>query len=164
MKKSTRRLFRYIKEYQWSNIFAMIKNSRLEPEICHEKSNGKLAVITGATSGIGYLTARKYASMGADLICVNRSEEKSEKLKLEIETEFSTNCNYIIADLSSLENIHRAASELNEIKTPIDVLIHNAGIYLTKREVTADGIEKTFAVHYLSSFIINYILLGKLKA
>jgi NAD(P)-dependent dehydrogenase (short-subunit alcohol dehydrogenase family) len=164
MKKNTRRLFRYIKEYQWSNIFAMIKNSRLDPEVCDERFSGKLAVITGATSGIGYLTARKYASMGANLICVNRSEQKSEKLKLEIESEFATTCNYIIADLSRLEDIHKAASELGKINTPIDVLIHNAGIYLTKKEITPDGIEKTLAVHYLSSFIINYMLLEKLKA
>jgi NAD(P)-dependent dehydrogenase (short-subunit alcohol dehydrogenase family) len=46
---------------------------------------------------------------------------------------------------------------------PIDVIIHNAGVYLTKRELTANGLEKVFAVHYLSSFVINYLLMGKLK-
>jgi NAD(P)-dependent dehydrogenase (short-subunit alcohol dehydrogenase family) len=56
------------------------------------------------------------------------------------------------------------AQKLLNIQTPIDVLIHNAGVYLTKREVTQDGIEKVFAVHYLSSFIINYVLLDKLKS
>jgi NAD(P)-dependent dehydrogenase (short-subunit alcohol dehydrogenase family) len=56
------------------------------------------------------------------------------------------------------------AEELLNLDTPIDVLIHNAGIFLTKRELTPDGLEKVFVVQYLSSFIINYILLEKLKS
>jgi NAD(P)-dependent dehydrogenase (short-subunit alcohol dehydrogenase family) len=56
------------------------------------------------------------------------------------------------------------AEELSKHDKPIDVLIHNAGIYLTKRELTTDGLEKVFAVQYLSSFIINYILMNKLKS
>jgi retinol dehydrogenase-13 len=142
----------------------MIKNSRLDPAICMDDFSGKLVVLTGATSGIGYLTARKYAEHGANLLCINRNPQKSEALRTEIEGEFGVSCQYIIADLSSLADIHQATQELLNVQTPIDVLIHNAGIYLTKREVTHDGIEKVFAVHYLSSFIINYVLLDKLKS
>ncbi len=61
----------------------------------------KLVVITGATSGIGYVTARKYASQGANLLCINRNPEKSEALKSEIENEFGVQCDFKIADLSS---------------------------------------------------------------
>ena len=154
----------YIKQYQWSNIFAMIRNNRKDPEICREDFRNKLVVITGATSGIGHLTARKFASQGANLLCINRSKSKSDKLRNEIETEFKVKCDYKIADLSRLEDIHRVADELSELSIPIDVLIHNAGVYLTTRELTSDGIEKVFVVHYLSSFIINYILMNKLKA
>ena len=160
----TRKFIQYFKAYQWSNIWAMIKNSRLDPELCTDDFSGKLVVITGATSGIGYLTARKYAAHGADLLCINRNPRKSEALRTEIEGEFGVSCRYIIADLSNLADMHQAAQELLDIQTPIDVLIHNAGIYLTRREVTPDGIEKVFAVHYLSSFIINYRLLEKLKS
>ena len=60
--KTNKKFFKYFKEYEWSNIFAMIKNNRLDPKICTEDFNQKLVIITGATSGIGYLTARKYAS------------------------------------------------------------------------------------------------------
>ena len=63
-----------------------------------------------------------------------------------------------------MKDIHRVAEELSKIETPIDVLIHNAGIYLTKRELTAEGFEKVFVIQYLSSFIINYILMEKLKS
>ncbi len=162
--KINRKFFKYFKEYQLSNIVAMIKNSQLNPKICADGFNKKLIVITGATSGIGFLTARKYASHGANLLCINRNQKKSEAMRREIESEYGVKCNYKIADLSILRDIHRVAEELVSLNTPIDVLIHNAGIYLTKREVTPDGIEKLFIVHYLSSFIINYILMDKLKS
>ncbi len=72
-------------------------------------------------------------------MCINRNEKKSEALTLEIENEFGVKCDYKIADLSSLKDIHRVAGELAELNTPIDVLIHNAGIYLTKRELDPGG-------------------------
>ena len=155
---------KYFREYEWSNIFAMIRNNRSDPKICETNCYGKLVVITGATSGIGYHTARKYASMGADLICVNRNPEKSEALKKEIVGEFAVRCEYLIADLSKLDDIHRVAKDLTRLNIEIDVFIHNAGIYLTKRETTADGLEKTFVIQYLASFIINYLLMDKLKS
>ena len=124
----------------------------------------KLVVITGATSGIGYVTARKYASKGASVLCINRNPEKSEKLRLEIENDFGVKCDYKIADLSNLNDIFRVSNELANSESPIDVLIHNAGVYLTKRELTPDGLEKVFVIHYLSSFIMNYFLMNKLKA
>ena len=161
MKKKT---IQYFREYKWSNIFAMIRNSRKNPLICADDFKGRLVIITGATSGIGYITARKFASNGANLICVNRNELKSEKLRNEIESEFGVKCDYITADLSSLSDIFKASKKLAELETPIDLIIHNAGVYLTKRELTTDGFEKIFAVHYLSSFIMNYLLQDKLKA
>lgn len=164
MMKKNSKFLKYFKEYQWSNVFAMMKNNRLDPQICTEDFKQKLVVITGATSGIGYLTARKYASHGANLLCINRNQKKSEALCREIESEYGVQCQYQIADLSHRQNIHRAAEALLKVHTPIDVLIHNAGVYLTKREITPDGMEKVFVVHYLSSFIINYILMEKLKS
>ncbi len=56
---------KYFKEYQWSNIAAMIKNNRRDPRICTNDFKDRLVVISGATSGIGYHTARKFASHGA---------------------------------------------------------------------------------------------------
>jgi retinol dehydrogenase 13 len=163
MKKNIK-FFQYYKEYQWSNIFAMIRNNRLGPRICTEDFKKKLVVITGATSGIGYYTARKYASHGANLLCINRNLQKSEALCREIENEFGVKCDYKIADLSNLKDIHQVAEELLMLNTPIDVMIHNAGIYLTKRKLTRDGLEKVFVIQYLSCFILNFILTDKLKS
>lgn len=162
--KKNKKFFKYFKEYQWSNILSMIKNNRSDPKICTEDFNQKLVIITGATSGIGYFTAQKYASKGANLLCINRNQKKSEVLRREIESEFGVKCDFKIADLSNLQDIHRVAEELLKLNTPIDVLIHNAGVYLTKREQTYDGLEKVFVIQYLSSFIINYLLMEKLKS
>ena len=159
-----KKFFQYFKQYEWSNVYAMIKNNRRDPKICTSDFTGRLVVITGATSGIGYYTAKKYASMGANLLCINRNKDKSEKLQHEIKKEFGVKCDYKIADLSILKDIHRVAHELRELNTPIDVLIHNAGVYLTNRELTCDGLEKVLVVHYLSSFIMNYLLMDKLKS
>lgn len=158
-----RKFFKYFKEYRWSNIFAMIRNNRSDPDICTDSFHGKLVVITGATSGIGYLAARKYASAGANLICVNRNPEKSGALASELEEEYGIRCDYQIADLSVLDDIYRVGEYLSKLDTPIDVIIHNAGVYLTSKSLTTDGLEKVFVVHYLSSFIINYLLVNKLK-
>jgi retinol dehydrogenase-13 len=159
-----KKFYKYFKEYQWSSIFAMIRNNMSDPEICNDDFDNKLVVITGATSGIGYRTARKYASHGANLLCINRNIQKSESLCLEIKNEFGVNCEYKIADLSNLKDIHRVAEELLKLDKPIDVLIHNAGIYLTKRELTIDGLEKVFVIQYLSSFVLNYLLMEKLRS
>jgi len=161
---SNKKFTKYFKEYKWSNIFAMIRNNKAEPEICSDSFEGRLVAITGATSGIGYLTVKKYASMGAGLLCVNRNRDKSEALKNEIVSEYGVSCDYIIADLSRLDDIHRAGKELAMLNKNIDVLIHNAGIYLTRKEKTEDGLEKVFVLQHLSSFIINYLLMDKLKA
>lgn len=155
---------KYFREYQWSNISAMIRNGRLDPKKCPAGFKARLVVITGATSGIGYLTARKYASQGADIICINRNLEKSEALKKEIESEFGVSCDFKIADLSNLHDTRRVAVELAGLERPIDVLIHNAGIYLTRKELTPEGFDKVFVVHHLSSFMINVLLGEKLKS
>ena len=155
---------RYFRQYQWSNIAAMIRNNRRDPKTCAENFKGRLVVITGATSGIGYHTARKYASHGANILCINRSEEKSRALRSELENDFGVSCNYILADLSMLKDIYRVAEQLRETVDPIHVLIHNAGIYLTKRALTPEGIEKVFMVHHLAPFVINILLMEKLRS
>ena len=155
---------KYFREYEVSNISAMIRNNRLDPKTHAGDFKNKLVVISGATSGIGYYTARKYASHGADLLCINRNPQKSEALCREIQSEFGVKCDYRIADLSNLKDIYGVAEELSRLSTPIDVLIHNAGIYLTKRELTPEGLEKVFVIQYLASFIINHTLEEKLKS
>jgi NAD(P)-dependent dehydrogenase (short-subunit alcohol dehydrogenase family) len=139
----------------------MIKNMGKEPKHCPEPFHGKLVVITGATSGVGYHTARKYASMGARILMINRNREKSDRVQREIADEFGAAVEYIIADLSVLADMQRAGRALAELERPIDVVIHNAGLHLTTRAVTPDGFEVNFALHHLGPFIITSMLRPK---
>jgi len=99
------RFWKYFKEYEWSNVFAMLKNNRKSSLVCESDCSGKLVIITGATSGIGYAVAKKFASKGANLICINRNQWKSEALKKEIENEYNVRCDYLLADLSNIEEV-----------------------------------------------------------
>ncbi len=153
----------YLKEYKWSNIGAMLKNNKATPKQEHTDFHGKLVVITGATSGIGYETARLYASHGSDLLLINRSKEKSERMVQAIKRDFNIPCTYFLADFAHLHQVHAAAEMLATMKQDIEVLIHNAGVYNTKKRFTADDIEEVFQVNFLASFIINHRLKEKLK-
>ncbi|MFZ4580256.1 MAG: SDR family NAD(P)-dependent oxidoreductase [Myxococcota bacterium] len=153
---------KYLKEYEWSNIFAMLENHKAPIKETDEDCTGKLVVITGATSGIGYETARLFASRGANLICVNRNAAKSARLQAEIEAAFGVSCRCHIADFSRLADVHAVAKELVATPQAIDVLIHNAGVYNTTRTITADGLEEVFQVNYLASFILTYALRERL--
>jgi retinol dehydrogenase 13 len=154
---------KYLKQYEWSDMAAMLRNNKAEPKQTDEGCAGKLVVISGATSGIGRQTARLFASRGADLLCVNRNEAKSALLKEEIEREFGVSCRCLIADYSRLSDVHAAARALDGIPRAIDVLIHNAGVFNTKKILTADGLEEVFQVNYLASFIITCTLRERLK-
>ncbi|HKK94839.1 MAG TPA: SDR family NAD(P)-dependent oxidoreductase [Anaerovoracaceae bacterium] len=152
---------KYVKEYKWSNIFKMLNNQKLDPQICSEVFENHLVVITGATSGIGYDAAKKYASLGADILSINRNEEKSKKLCKELNILYGTDCSYMIADFSKLEDVHNVAKRLALLERNIDVLIHNVGMYVTKRTITEDNMEQIFQTNYLSTFIINHYLKDK---
>ena len=163
MKTALQPVLKYWPQYKWSNVFAMIRNMSAAPVICNENFRGKLVVITGATSGIGYLTAREFALHGARLLTINRNEAKSQALCEEIRQEFNTPCEYWLADLGRLDVMHYVGQKLAELPMPIDVLIHNAGVYLSKRTPTPDGLEKSLAIHFLAPFVINHLLKEKMK-
>lgn len=156
------KLNKYLKEYEWSNIFAMIRNQKLDPKICKDDFNHRLVVITGATSGIGFATAKKFASHGADILSVNRNEKKSKELCETIQNQYNVKCTYLIADFSSLSDVHAVAKSLSEYERNIDVIIHNAGVYNAKKTLTADKLEMVFQINYLSTFILNYYIKDKL--
>jgi retinol dehydrogenase-13 len=155
---------KYLKQYKWSNVFAMMRGGGKDLKECTDDFEGRLVVITGATSGIGYVTAKEYASHGANLLVINRNEEKSIALCEEIRQDFQVECNYKIADFSRLSEVRKVGRELLDSDIDIDVLIHNAGIYSTKKIITEDDNELVFQVDYLGSFVLNYMLKDNFKA
>ena len=154
-------LKKYLTEYKWSNIGAMVRNLKLDPEICNDEFNGRLVVITGATSGIGCATAKKYASHGAEIFCINRNEKKSKELCATLKNQFDAKCSYLIADFSKLADIHAVGKQLAVLDRNIDVFIHNVGVFVTKRTFTTDNLEMVFQTNYLSTFILNHYLQEK---
>ena len=80
----------------------MLRNQKLDPEICTEDFSNRLVVITGATSGIGNVTGKKYASHGADILCINRNEKKSKELCETLKNQFDAKCTYMIADFTKI--------------------------------------------------------------
>ncbi|MDX9940612.1 MAG: SDR family oxidoreductase [Bacteroidales bacterium] len=125
----------------------------------------KIAVITGATSGIGKETAKALAFEGMKLVLPVRNMAKGEALQKELH-ELTGNGNIALheCDLSSMDSIRAFAGDYNEKYDRLDVLVNNAGVWEMKRSETKDGIEKTFGVNHLAPFLLTNLLLGKLKA
>ena len=127
-----------------------------------ENLNGKVCLITGATSGIGKASAMQLASMGAEIVFVARNKEKAEKLKEALKASTGKDATSIIADLSSQEEVKRAAGEFLSLNKPLHVLLNNAGIVNTTRKETVDGFEEVFAVNHLAYYAFTVMLMNKL--
>jgi retinol dehydrogenase 12 len=125
----------------------------------------KTVLISGATAGIGLVTARELARKGAHVTIVSRSAEKCVRIVEEIKSETSNpNIAFIAADLSIKDEIHRAAYEFKKQHTRLDVLINNAGGVFMSRQVSKDGLEMTFALNHLNYFLLTHLLLDVLKS
>lgn len=155
--------YKYLLQYKFSNIFNMLRNVDREPEICSNKFDNKLVIITGSTAGIGFVTAKRYAEGGAKLLLINRNEEKSKKQCEDLRSLYGCDCDYFISDFSRLDDIHRVGEYLANLEENIDVLIHNSGVFNNKIEFTVDDLEMVFQVNYLSTFIINEYVKEKIK-
>lgn len=127
--------------------------------------SGKTVLITGATSGLGLATALLLAERGAEVVMVGRDRARSNFMRTEVAKCAAGSAPILfLADLSSQAEIHRLAERLHGSFSRIDVLINNAAAMFAKREVTPDGLEKTFAVNHLAPFALTYLLLDLLRA
>jgi len=125
---------------------------------------GKVAVITGATSGIGRSTAEGLARMGTSLVLIGRNKERLASIGEEIVDGTGDAPVLMRADLSSLTEVRRLAAEIRDRVPRLDVLINNAGTIVGDRRLTADGFEYTFALDHLSPFLLTNLLLSLLIA
>jgi retinol dehydrogenase-13 len=156
-------LFRYLLQYNFRDMGDFLRNEKKPPLECSGGLEGKTVVISGATSGIGLETARLFASKGANLVCLNRDQGKSERLENELRNRFGHSVKTILTDFSSMERTKNCARRLLELPEPIDILIHNSGVYFTKKRFTEDGLEMVFQVNHLSSFCLNFLLKERLR-
>jgi len=125
---------------------------------------GRVCVVTGANSGVGFETALQLARHGAHLVMVCRSAERGEAAAAKIRREAKGPVDLILADLSRLDEVRKLAGTLLDRYPRIHVLVNNAGQYHTKRTLSPDGFEIVFAVNYLAVFLLTLLLLDRIQA
>lgn len=126
---------------------------------------GKICMVTGATSGLGEVTTRALAAKGATVIVHGRDLVKSETTVRNIKEQTgNSNVEFMLADFSVLSDIHHLAKQFMSRYQRLKVLVNNAGAFFYKRQESVDGIEMTFTVNYLSHFLLTNLLLDTLKA
>lgn len=126
---------------------------------------GKVALVTGATNGIGKVAATALASKGAEVVIVGRDRAKTDTVLQEIQSQSgNANVSALLGDLSRVSEVRRVAAEFRAKHDKLHVLLNNAGALFHDREVTAEGFERTFALNHLAYFVLTNELLDLLKA
>lgn len=126
---------------------------------------GKVALVTGVTSGVGTATAEAIASTGAELFMVCRNRDKGAAVLADIKQKTGNdNIHLLVGDLGVQADIRRVANEFLDTGKPLHLLINNAGVVNMRRNVTVDGIEETFAVNHLAYFLLTELLRDRIVA
>jgi len=126
--------------------------------------SGKVCLITGATSGIGEVTARELAKLGPQVVITARDQAKLDQAIQRISSQSGGNeVSGFVADLASQNEVRSLASQFMNKYDRLDVLINNAGAVYLRRSESIDGIEMTFAGNHLAPFLLTNLLLGTLK-
>jgi len=124
---------------------------------------GKTVLITGANQGIGKASAEALGKMGAKLVLVCRNAEKAKAAIADIEKAGAKDVELIVGNVGSQADVRRIAAEVLAKHDRLDVLLNNAGVLVTERRETVDGIEETFAVNHLGYFLLTNLLTDLLK-
>ncbi|MFD8382279.1 SDR family NAD(P)-dependent oxidoreductase [Streptomyces sp. NPDC059679] len=120
--------------------------------------HGRVAIVTGANTGLGFETARMLAARGAAVVLAVRDVEKGKQAAARITGDVTVQA----LDLASLDSIRSAAADLRAAHPRIDLLINNAGVMYTPRQTTADGFELQFGTNHLGHFALTGLLLDRL--
>jgi dehydrogenase/reductase SDR family protein 12 len=125
---------------------------------------GRIALVTGASSGLGRAAALGFARAGATVVLLGRDEDRTARARDELKVESGNDdLHVLVADLSRLATVRRAADELLRLLPRLDVVVHNAGTLVHDFERTADGIELTAQVHVVAPFLLTARLLPLLE-
>jgi NAD(P)-dependent dehydrogenase (short-subunit alcohol dehydrogenase family) len=125
---------------------------------------GKTVLVTGATQGIGRITALELGRRGAKLSITARDRARGDAVVAEIKEKTGADVELWLCDFARLDDIRRFAGELGAKHPKLDVLVNNAGAINMERTLTPDGLEMTFAVNHLGYFLLTGLLLDRLKA
>ncbi|CAG8555147.1 6151_t:CDS:2 [Funneliformis caledonium] len=126
---------------------------------------GKVAIVTGGNTGIGYITARELARKNAHVFIASRNKERGEGAVEKIRKETGNNqVEYLYLDLVNLKNVKKSAENFLSKNLPLHLLINNAGIMATPWSLTEDGISDQFGVNHVGHFLFTMTLLAKIEA
>lgn len=125
--------------------------------------SGKTCLVTGATSGIGKVTARELTRLGARVLVHGRDPARVSATVMEISAGAPGKVEGVVADFASLADVRRLASEVKDRTDHLDILVNNAGGAAARRTLTADGLERTFAVNHLAPFLLTNLLLELIR-
>ena len=139
-----------------------IKNGKAVQKKSNESMNGKVCVISGATSGVGLETVKALAAGGANIVIVARNINKAQAIQKEIEKKYSIIIDYFIADFADLHQVRTVAKAILDKYAKIDVLINSVGIHSTKRVLNKDGLEMVFCVNHLAPFLFTTLLIDRM--
>jgi len=156
-------VFKYLKDYRWADMRQMRENNRAKQHQSDIDMTGKLCVVTGCTSGVGWEAAKALAKYGARIAMINRSRDKSENACDTLRADYNTECRYILADFADLSQVRGAVGQLVHSVDRIDVLVNNVGMHSTTRTRTSDGLETVFCVNHLASFALTWMLLETMR-
>jgi NAD(P)-dependent dehydrogenase (short-subunit alcohol dehydrogenase family) len=127
--------------------------------------DGKSAVVTGGSQGMGKEVARELARLGAAVIIVARDPARTREAIADIEaTTGSRSVRFVQADLASLDAVRRAAAEIRESHPVLDILVNNAGGHFLRRLESADGIEQSWAINFAAPFLFTNLLIDSILA
>src|ERR671929_1576739 len=124
---------------------------------------GRTVLVTGGSGGIGKATALGLATLGAHIAITGRDRARADDAAREIRAAGGGQVDVFVADLSSQSEVRRLADDVLHILSRIDVLVNNVGGYWNTRHLTADGLERTFALNHLAPFLLTNLLLDRLK-
>lgn len=125
---------------------------------------GRVAVVTGANSGIGLVTARELARAGADVVLACRDERKGEAAAAEVRVHGPGSASFAALDLADLDSVRAFAERFASTHDRLDLLVNNAGVMAIPLRLTADGFEMQLGTNHLGHFALTGLLLERLLA
>ncbi len=135
------------------------------PSLDHYDLDGRVIVITGATSGLGYAAAEQLARCGGTLVVVGRSDERNARAVADLEASTgNSSITQVAADMGDLDQVRHLAERVLADHDRLDALIHNAGALDAERRTAPDGTEATVASHVVGPFLLTSLLLDRLAA
>lgn len=127
--------------------------------------DGKVALVTGASQGMGREIARGLASLGAEVLIVARDPERTRAAAEDIRsTTQNASVRTLLCDLASVPAVKQLAALVAAQHPVIDILVNNAGGHFQRRSETADGIERSWAINFVAPFLLTQLLIDNVRA